>query len=120
MARELQRRRFYEGALFHLYHAYEALACAAIASRNIRIPRHHRQRFWEVRRLFRGASFYGDFFRVFRNLASMTGASHPMDTRNAALYFDGTIEPHRRFTVGDIAQAMQDVVSLFAIMRRSL
>jgi HEPN domain-containing protein len=79
MAEALLEKGFYEGAVFHCYHAFEAICSAGIANKGQRVPLPHRTKFNQFRKLYPEMSFVEEF-------ASLLAELYPK--RERSLYAD--------------------------------
>jgi len=79
MAQALYEKGFYEGAVFHCYHAFEAICSAGIAERGQRVPRRHKAKFNRFRSLYPDMPFAAEF-------ASLLAELYPK--RERSLYAD--------------------------------
>ena len=79
MAEALLEKGFYEGAVFHCYHAFEAACSAGIADRSEKVSLRHRAKFNQFRHLYPTLPFATEF-------ASLLAELYPK--RERALYAD--------------------------------
>ena len=79
MAEVLLEKGFYEGTIFHCYHAFEAACSAAIADLGQRVPIEHKPKFNKFRSLYSNISFAQEF-------AALLAELHPK--RERSLYAD--------------------------------
>lgn len=79
MSEALLEKGFYEGAVFHCYHAFEAACSAGIANRGQRVPLPHRAKFNQFRELYPEMPFAEEF-------ASLVAELYPK--RERSLYAD--------------------------------
>jgi HEPN domain-containing protein len=68
MAEALLEKGFYEGAVFHCYHAFEAVCSAGIANRGQKVPLLHREKFSQFRKLYHEMPFAEEFANLVAEL----------------------------------------------------
>jgi HEPN domain-containing protein len=68
MAEALLDKELYEGAIFHCYHAFEAICSAAIVNKGQQVPRQHRQKFNKFRALYPDLDFIQEFATLLAEL----------------------------------------------------
>jgi HEPN domain-containing protein len=68
MAEALLDRAFYEGTVFHCYHAFEAVCSAAIANQGQQVPRRHRRKFNAFLELYPHLPFAQEFAALLAEL----------------------------------------------------
>ncbi|MGA9349441.1 MAG: HEPN domain-containing protein [Anaerolineae bacterium] len=79
MAEALLEKGFYEGAVFHCYHAFEAVCSAGIANKGRKVPLPHREKFNQFRKFYPEMIFAEEF-------ASLVAELYPK--RERSLYAD--------------------------------
>lgn len=68
MAEALYEKGFYEGAIFHCYHALESACSAGIAEKGQRVPLRHRAKFSKFQRLYPEMPFAVEFATLLAEL----------------------------------------------------
>ena len=68
MAEALLEKGFYEGAIFHCYHAFESACSAGIAEKGQPVPLRHKAKFNELRALYPEMPFVSEFANVLAEL----------------------------------------------------
>jgi len=68
MAEALLDKGFYEGTIFHCYHAFETACSAAIAYQGQRVPVQHRPKFNRFYALYPGLAFAQEFAALLAEL----------------------------------------------------
>ena len=109
MAEILEKEGYYEGAVFHAYHAFETI-CRAGLGETFDYPMEHAQ----ILRLFifpyPNGNIKQKLSQTFDYLGSLTGRKDsPDSTRNKALYYIDKIEPHKRFQADAARTAIKRV-----------
>jgi len=98
MAEILETEGYYEGVVFHAYHAFEAICCAGLEELSDGLE-HDRRLLMFINPY--PEDFQRKFFRVYQLLSALTRSRTPVGTRNKALYYENRIEPHKRFQARD-------------------
>ncbi len=80
MAERLYRSNYFDGAVFHGYHAFECVVSAFIAARGVRVPPNHRER---IIRFTQNIDHTQPYATEYVNLDFLTLA-----VRNQSLYYD--------------------------------
>ena len=106
MAEILEEEEFYEGAVFHAYHAFEAICCAGLGELSDGLE-HDRRLLMFIAPY--PEDFQRKFFRVYQILSALTHSKTPVGTRNKSLYYENKIEPHKRFQASDARTAIERV-----------
>ena len=107
MAKVLQTARLYEGVIFHVYHAFEAICCAGLE--DLSDGMEHDRRLLLFIAPYPDGLFKQKFFQVYYALASLTRSRTPVGTRNKTLYYENRIEPHKRFQAKDAQTTIERV-----------
>jgi HEPN domain-containing protein len=68
MAQALLEKEFYEGTIFHCYHAFESACSAAIANLGQRVPIEHKPKFSKFRSLYPSIPFAQEFAALLAEL----------------------------------------------------
>lgn len=101
MAEALFEQGFYEGVVFHCYHAFEAACSAGVASKAEQVSFRHRTKFNQFRRLYPDIPFANEF-------ASLLAELYPQ--RERALYadveYDQVTDPTLAYDAGDARQLL--------------
>jgi len=111
MAEILEKEGYYEGAVFHAYHAFEAICCAGLEELSDDLE-HDRRLLMFINPY--PENFQRKFFRVYQILSALTDSRTPVGTRNKSLYYD-KIEPHKRFQAKDartVIDRVDEIVNL--------
>ncbi len=106
MAEILETEGYYEGAVFHAYHAFEAICCAGLGELSVGLE-HDRRLLVFIDQY--PENLQRNFFRVYQMLSALTGSRTPVGTRNKSLYYENKIEPHKRFQAKDVRTAVERV-----------
>ena len=106
MAEILETEGYYEGSVFHAYHAFEAICCAGLGELSDGLE-HDRCLLMFINPY--PEDFQRQFFRVYQILSALTHSRTPVGTRNKALYYENRIEPHKRFQAKDAQTAIERV-----------
>ena len=107
MAEILEEEEFYEGAVFHAYHAFEAICCAGLGELSDGME--HDRRLLVFIEPYPAGELRQRFFQTYNILSSLTRSRTPVGTRNKALYYENRIEPHKRFQAKDAQTAIERV-----------
>ena len=96
MAEALLDNEFYEGTIFHCYHAFEAVCSAAIAGRGQSVPRQHRAKFNAFLTLYPDFPFAEGF-------AALLAELYPKRERSlyADIEFGEVTDPTLAYSQGD-------------------
>jgi HEPN domain-containing protein len=110
MAEILEKEGYYEGAVFHAYHAFEAICCAGLEELSDGLEHDRRLLMFNPY----PENFQRKFFRVYQILSALTDSRTPVGTRNKSLYYE-KIEPHKRFQAKDartVIERVDEIVNL--------
>jgi len=115
MAEILVEEEFYEGVIFHSYHAFEAICCAGLEE--LSDDMEHDRRLLLFIEPYPPGELRRKFFQTYNFLGSLTGSRTPVGTRNKSLYYDNynKKEPSKRFQAKDARKAIErvdDIVNL--------
>ena len=96
MAEALLEKGFYEGVVFHCYHAVEAVCSAGIANKGQKVPLPHRAKFNQFRKLYPEMPFAGEF-------ASLVAELYPKRERSlyADIEYGGVSDPTLQYSRED-------------------
>ena len=114
----LLEKGFYEGTIFHCYHAFEAACSAGVANQGQRVPLRHRSKFNKFRRLYSDLSFSAGF-------AALLAELYPK--RERALYADieygkvadPTLEYSRQDAEETLARTRRMIAQIESLLRGS-
>ncbi|MBC8232431.1 hypothetical protein H8E77_23020 [bacterium] len=114
MAEVLQTACLYEGVIFHVYHAFEAICCSGLEELSDGME--HDRRLLVFIDPYPDGLLRQKFFQVYYALASLTRSRTPVGTRNKALYYENRIEPHRRFQATDARKAIERTAEIVELI----
>jgi len=112
MAEILETESYYEGAVFHAYHAFEAICCAGLGELSDGLE-HDRRLLMFINPY--PENFQRNFLRVYQFLSALTRSRTPVGTRNKSLYYENRIEPNKRFQEKDaraVIERVDEIVNL--------
>lgn len=115
MAEALLEKGFYEGAVFHCYHALEAICSAGIANRGQRVPLPHRAKFNQFRKLYPEMPFAEEF-------ASLVAELYPKRERSlyADIEYGEVSDPTLEYTEEDAEDTVARTRSMVSEIERLL
>jgi HEPN domain-containing protein len=115
MAEALLEKGLYEGAVFHCYHALEAICLAGIANRGQRVPLPHRAKLNQFRRLYPEMPFTEEF-------ASLVAELYPKRERSlyADIEYDEVSDPTLEYTGEDAEDTVARTRSMVGEIERLL
>jgi len=106
MAEILEKEKYYEGAIFHAYHAFESICYAELGESAEDLDHDRRLRLFIEP--YPAGELRSKFFETYHTLGSFTGSKTPVGTRNKSLYYDNykKEEPYKRFKAEDAETAI--------------
>ena len=115
MAEALLEKEFYEGGVFHCYHAFEAVCSAGIANKGQKVPLSHRAKFNQFRKLYPEMPFAEEF-------ASLVAELHPKRERSlyADIEYGEVSDPTLEYTREDAEDTVSRVRSMVSEIERLL
>jgi len=109
MAEILESESYYEGTVFHAYHAFEAICCAGLEELSDSME--HDRRLLVFIEPYPAGELRRNCFQTYNFLGSLTGSRTSVGTRNKSLYYDNynKKEPSKRFQAKDARTAIERV-----------
>ena len=116
MAEALLEKGFYEGAIFHCYHAFEAACSAGVANRGQRVPLRHKAKFNKFRRLYPDLPFSAEFAALLAELYPKRERSLYADIEYGRIA-DPTLEYSRQDAEETLARTREMVCQIESLLR---